>query len=247
MERSGKLSYYGRLSATTLHQSKFWRSSKPKLFSSGFITHHIWLLYISLTHFLSLSQFCSMPAWDKKGAQGWWEVTKIKGQHHPACSKLLALGLYCYSHFHPQPFFLWCIMNIDQKAFSIPMPSSLSHLPFPILFPLPMCTHTHIDTHSHTLPFALKALSTHPREKETFRLHWPYTCAPSQILTWFGGGFNVLVFISFTVTNQYHTRINFKYPFSKQSFDSPSLGVTLKLDSTSLHHFCEYCMLAKDY
>ena len=62
MERSGKLFYYGRPDATTLHQSKFWRSSKPELFSLGLLTHPIWLLYTSLTHslFLSLSFYALM-------------------------------------------------------------------------------------------------------------------------------------------------------------------------------------------
>ena len=246
MERSGKSFYCGRLSATTLHQSKLWRSAKPRSFSSGFITHHIWLLYISLTHFLSLSQFCSMLAWDRKGAQRWWEVTKIKGQHHPACSTLLALGLYCYSHFRPQPFFLWCIMNIDQKAFSIPMPNSLSHLPLPIPFPLPMCTHTHIDTHSHTLPFCFKGIEYSSERKGNIQTSLAIHMCPKSNSDLVWGWFQFISVISFTVTNQYHTGINFKYPFSKQSFDSPSLGETLKLDSTFLHHFCEYCMLVKD-
>ena len=138
-------------------------------------------------------------------------------------------------------------MNIDQKSFSIPMPSSLSHLPFPILFPLPMCTHTHIDTHSHTLPLCFKGIEYSSERKGNIQTSLAIHMCPKSNSDLVWGWFQCISFISFTVTNQYHTRINFKYPFSKQSFDSPSLGVTLKLDSTFLHHFCEYCMLAKDY
>lgn len=160
MERSGKLFYYGRLSATTLHQSKFWRSSKPKLFSSGFITHHIWLLCTSLTHLLSLSQFCSMPSWDKKGAQSWWEVTRDQRAASPCLFQAVSPRVLLLLSLPPTTLFSpWCTVNIDQKAFSIPMPNSLSHLPFPILFLLPhIGRHTHMGPHSHTLPFCFKGI-----------------------------------------------------------------------------------------
>ena len=159
MGRSGKLFYYGRLSATTLHQSKFWRSSKPKLFSSGFITHHIWLLYISLTHLLSLSVLLYALMRQK----GCTELVRSDRDQRAALPclfqavsprALLLLSLPPTTLFSP-----WCTINIDQKAFSIPMPDSLSHFPFPILFPLPhIGRHTHIDPHSHTLSFCFKGI-----------------------------------------------------------------------------------------
>ena len=152
MERSGKLSYYGRLSATTLHQSKFWRSSKPKLFSSGFITHHIWLLYISLTHFLSLSVLLDVRM-RQKGCTGL--VRSDKDQRAASPCLLQAVSPRTLLLLSLPPTALFSLMHNEHR------PEIFLHshaqLSIPSPFPHPISStyvyaYTHRHTFSHTSP-----------------------------------------------------------------------------------------------
>lgn len=166
-------------------------------------TDHSLILALSI----SLSFTLSPPEteWVHRIGKRW----QIKGQHRPACPKVLALGLNCYSHFYPQPFcFLTCTEPWPE---TFPQSHALLSPPPVFLFlshPLYPHVHTHTHTHSHMNPCCFKVCQIFNREKRKHSdlIEIMYLDPESEPdLVW--GQFQ---FMSFAVTTQYHTEINFK-------------------------------------
>lgn len=169
-----------------------------------------YLALIQITHSFSLSPSLSaLPSalLRQNGLHGIGKRWQIKGQHRPASPKVLALGLNCYSHFYPQPFcFLTCTEPWPE---TFPQSHALlsPRLPFPISSPLPACALTHTHTHILTcIPVASKCVKNREKRKHSDLIEIMYWDPKSEPdLVW--GQFQ---FMSFAVTTQYHTEINFK-------------------------------------
>lgn len=194
--------------------------------------------YTSHSLIFSLFLSLSFAVWGQKGCTKSGRCDRDQRAASPCLFKVLALGLCCYSHFHPQTFSFPVRIEPWPENFlhSHALLSSPCHFPHPIpsnYVSIDTHTHTHSSLCSHTplcsrTPLLLQSASSTQREK---RKHSDlteaiYKCPKLEFdLVW-----RRFQFISFTVTNQYHTRIDFKYLFFKRSSDRPSSGQILKLD-----------------